>query len=265
MLTVENYHSIDSNKKYLSASQYKDFCGSAGLLGCEAKAMAKIDGTWIEEPTPAMVVSSYVDAHFSSTLHIFKGKHPEIFRKDNGDLKADFKKMDIVIARIERDEYFMKYMSGEIQVIMTGKMLGCEWKIAIDSFLKGVAIVDLKVMKSLNDSFWVKDLGHTSFVVFYGYDIQAAIYQGVVKANTGEVLPFFIAGASKEGEPDIEIVGIDNRTIKNANIEMKANVKRILKLKSGEVEPDKCGVCDYCRSIKVLSKPIHYSELGRKI
>lgn len=264
MLTYENYHSTKSNKKYLSASQYKDFCGSAGLLGCESKALAKIDGTWKDEPTAAMVMSGYVDAHFSCTLPSFKGKHPEIFTK-TGALKAAFKKAEEIVKRIERDEYFLKYMNGKNQVIMTGEMLGCEWKIMVDSYIKGVAIVDLKVMKSLTQAFWVKDFGYCSFVIYYGYDIQAAIYQHIVKAKTGEVLPFFIAGASKEDEPDIEIIGIDNQTIRNAYIEIESNIKRILKLKSGKLEPDNCGTCDYCRAVKVLSKPKHYSELGRKI
>lgn len=263
-LTPENYHSKESNERYLSASQYKDFCGSAGLLGCEEKAKAKLDGSWIEEPSPAMIMSSYVDAHFAGTLHIFKGKHPEVFTKQ-GSIKASFKKAEEIIKRIERDEYFMKYMAGKTQTIMTGEMLGCEWKIAIDSFIEGTAIVDLKVMKSLNDSFWVKDAGYQSFVIYYGYDIQAAIYVEVVKANTKKVLPFFIAGASKETETDIEIIGIDAKTIHNAYLEMEGNIPRILKLKSGELKPDRCGLCDYCKATKVLSKPIHYSELGRRI
>ena len=51
-----------------------------------------------------------------------------------------------IIARIERDEYFMKYMSGQKQVIMTGELFGAKWKIKIDSYIPDVAIVDLKVM-----------------------------------------------------------------------------------------------------------------------
>lgn len=263
-LTKENYHSSESNKRYLSASQYKDFCGTAGLKGCEAQALAKIAGQWDDEPTPAMVMSSYVDAHFSGTLLTFRGKHPEIFTKQ-GELRSSFKKAEEIVARIERDEYFMRYMSGEKQVIMTGKMFGAEWKIAVDSLIKGIAIVDLKIMRALNDSFWVKDFGYCSFVTYYGYDIQAAIYHNVVYLNTKERLPFFIAGASKEEEPDIEIIGIDNRTLRDVYLEMEGNIERILKLKSGEVKPDRCEVCGYCRSTKVLSKPVHFTKLGRKV
>lgn len=264
MLTIENYHSRENNERYLSASQYKDFCGSEGIQGCEAMAMAKIRGEWEEQPTPAMVMSSYVDAHFSGRLDIFKAKNKTIF-KNNGELKKSFEKAEKIIRRCESDEYFMKYMSGQKQVIMTAEIWGVDWKIAIDSFIPQIAIVDLKVMKALTDAHWVKDFGYCSFVTYYGYDIQAAIYQNVVEANTGVKLPFYIAGASKEDEPDIEIIGIDNQTIRNCEIEIEKNVKRIRQLKNGELTPDRCGHCDYCRATKILSKPIHFSELVKRI
>lgn len=263
--TAENYHSLEACQEYMGASQYKDFAGSAGMRGCEALAMAKLKGEWKDEPTPAMIMSSYVDAHFAGTLDIFKAKNADICFTKKGILKSSFQKAEEIVKRVERDEYFMKYMSGETQVIMTGEFFRCKWKVAIDSLVKDTAIVDLKVMKSLADTLWVKDLGHTSFVTYYGYDIQGAIYQTIVDLNTGKLLPFFIAGASKEKEPDIEIIGIDNRTLRNAYIEIEGNIERILAIKCGAVKPDKCGVCDYCKSIKVLSKPVHYSELNSKI
>ena len=33
------------------------------------------------------------------------------------------------------------------------------------------------------------------------------------------------------------------------------------KLKSGEAEPDKCRVCDYCKETKVITKPITTADL----
>jgi len=266
ILNEQNYFSKEANQEYLSTSQYKDFCGSKGLLGCEAMAMAKITGKWICEPTPAMVMSSYVDAHFSRRLHIFKAKHPEVFTKE-GSLKKAFKDAEKIINRIESDDYFMRYMSGKKQVIMTAEFLGTKWKSMVDSFIEGIAIVDLKVMADLRKAFWVKDYGYCSFVEYYGYDLQAAIYQKVEQENRPNQmpLPFYIAGASKEKVTDIDIIGIDQATIKNAYIEIEGNISRILKLKSGEILPDKCNRCDYCRSVKVLSKPIHFSELGSKL
>lgn len=260
MLTSENYFNQDNQIKYLGSTQYKDFAGCLGMKGCEAQALAKIKGEWIEKQSTAMLVGSYVDAHFEGTLDIFKGKNPDLFTQ-KGELKADYKKAEYIIQRLERDPYFMQYMSGKKQVIMEAEFFGVKWKIKIDSYHEGKAIVDLKVMQSLSKANWTKDFGHVSFVEYWGYDIQGAIYQKVVELNTGNKLPFYIAGASKENEPDLGIIQIDQRTLDNALDVIEQNVPRIMQLKNGEIEPDRCEQCDYCRFTKVLTEPIHYSDL----
>ena len=247
----------------MSVSQFKEFAGTIFSVGCEACAIAKLRGEWIEEPSIALLVGSYVDAHFEGTLSVFKVQHPEILRKD-GELKSEYVQANEIIARIERDPYFMKFMSGEKQSIFTWNLFGCEWKCKIDSYLPGICLVDLKVMKSLRDKFWTKKAGKISFVQEYGYDIQAAIYQEIVFQNTRERLLFFIAGASKEKEPDIEIIGFDKDYFSHMLFFVELNMPRILQVKKGEVEPIRCGVCDYCKNTKLLKKPIHFSELIRE-
>jgi len=182
ILTAENYYSREANEKYLSVSQYKSFCGSLGKVPCEAEAMALLNGEWEEETSTSMMVGSYVDAHFEGALNMFTAQHSEVFKKD-GTLKADYRKAEDIINRIERDEYFMKFMSGQKQVIMTGIIGGAEWKIKIDSYLPGICITDLKVMKSIRDTFWVRDVGYMDFVQYWGYDLQGAVYQEIVRQN----------------------------------------------------------------------------------
>jgi len=261
MLTAENYYSLEANREYLSVSQYKDFVGTLGKRGCEEFALAKLEGKWEDETTTALLVGSYVDAHFEGTLDIFKAKHPEIFTK-TGELKSDYKRANDIINRIERDEYFMKFLSGEKQVIMTGELFGAKWKIKIDSLLPHMAIVDLKIMEDINKTFWIKDLGyHIDFTQYWGYDIQGAIYQEVYYQNTGERLPFYIAAASKEKFPNIEVIQIDDKHLQEKLYEIESNMPRIIALKNKEIEPDRCGTCDYCKHTKVLTRPIHFSEL----
>ena len=95
-LTESNYYSPEANLEYLSVSQYKDFVGTWAKPGCEARAMAKLKGEWVEEVTTPMLVGSYVDAHFEGTLDFFRVKHPE-FCKKNGELKKDYQKAEQVI------------------------------------------------------------------------------------------------------------------------------------------------------------------------
>lgn len=260
ILTAENYFSPEANREYISVSQYKDFAGTIGRPACEEMALAKLSGDWAEEETTSLLVGSYVDAHFEGTLDIFKAKHPQIFTK-SGELKAEYRRAEDVINRIERDEYFMKFMSGQKQVIMTAEFFGAEWKIKIDSYLEGIAIVDLKIMESLTKQFWTKDFGYMDFTQYWGYDIQGAVYQEVVYQNTGKRLPFYIAAASKEKEPNIEIIQIDDDHLKEKLYEVEQNTPKILMLKNKEISPIRCGICDWCKHTKVLTKPIHYSEL----
>lgn len=259
-LTSENYFSPQAMTEYFSVSQYKDFCGSMGQRGCEAMAMAKMKGEWKMEMTNALLIGSYVDAHFEGTLDVFKAQHPEICKK-NGELLAAFDHANTVIARIERDNLFMKYMAGEKQTIFTGEIFGVQWKCKVDSLIRGILAADLKVMAAIRDSFWVKDIGHMSFIEFWGYDIQAAIYQRLVEINTGKRLPFFVAAATKEKYPDIEIIGFTEHDLDNALSTMAPDIKRIRDLKTGHAFPDRCENCDYCKSTKVLTKPLHFSEL----
>lgn len=260
ILTAENYFSPEASKEYFSCSQYKDFVGTLGMKGCEAMAMAKMRGEWKQEMTTPLLVGSYVDAHFEGTLDVFKSKNPEIFTKA-GCLRAEYVQAEEIINRIESDPYFMKFLSGMKQVIFTGEIFGVKWKCKIDSFITGVVSTDLKTMAKIRQAFWVKDYGYVSFVEYWGYDIQAAIYQKLVEINTGELLPFIIATASKEKVPDIEIIYFNQNDLDSSLSTLAPNIERIRQLKAGEAQPDRCDKCDYCKTTKILTRPVHFSEL----
>lgn len=259
ILTAENYYSREADREYLSVSQYKSFIGSAGIEGCEAKALAKLNGVWTDEKSTALLIGSYVDSHFEGTLPLFKAQNPEIFTKQ-GSLKAEYKRAEEIINRIERDEYFMKYMSGEKQVIMTGEIAGVKWKIKMDSYLPDVCITDLKIVESIRKKFFAHGR-KMQFIENWGYDIQAAVYQEIVRQNTGKRLPFYIAAASKEKEADIEIIQIEDYILDEKLFEVESNTDRIMLLKSGLEVPKRCEKCDYCKHTKVLTKPILSTDL----
>lgn len=259
-LTQENYFSPEADREYLSVSQYKKFVGTMGRVGCEAEAMACLNGEWAMKKTTSLLVGSYVDAHFEGTLDLFKAQNPDIFTKQ-GALKAEYQRAGEVINRIERDEYFMLHMQGEKQVIMTGELFGAEWKIKMDSYFPDTLIVDLKCMKSLREANWVKDSGYMNFITYWGYDLQGAIYQKIVEINTGKKLPFKIAAASKEEYPDIAVIQVEQSLMDAALAEVESNVPKILALKNGEIEPMRCEMCDYCKHTRVLTHSIWSEEL----
>ena len=259
-LNNSNYYSNDANQEYISVSQYKDFFGTLGYKGCEAQALAKIRGEYKEEPSTALLVGSYVDSYFEGTLEQFKEEHPEILKKD-GTLKAEYIKADAMIERCKRDNKFMQYMSGAKQVIMTADILGAKWKIKMDSYIEGKAIVDLKTVDDMYKATYTKDSGRLNFIQARGYDFQLAIYQKVVEINTGKKLPCFIAAVDKKDKPAIEIISLSQGELDGTLAGLEIGIKRIKLLKSGEVQPDRCGHCDYCKDTKVIHKPISMSAL----
>lgn len=74
-LTQRNYFSPRANKEYMSVSQFKSF------EKCPAAALAEIKGKYKREKTTALMVGSYVDAHFEGMLATFAKENPEIFKK----------------------------------------------------------------------------------------------------------------------------------------------------------------------------------------
>lgn len=262
-LTADNYYSDEANREYLSVSQFKDFAGTCGKQACEFTALEKLKGKWKPEKTTPLLIGSYVDSYFEGTLEKFKNENPEVFTKA-GDLKANFKHAEEIIARIERDPMFMKYMSGQKQVIMTGEIFGAKWKIKMDSYIPRKAIVDLKVVKAVDgkDSVnWVRDSGYVPWFLYWGYDIQGAIYQEIVRQNTGDKLPFYLAATSKQNEPSIRIVQLMQRELDEALSFVQSRMPRILRLKNNEDEPDRCEVCECCRHTRILSKPICSTDI----
>ena len=260
VLTKDNYYSLEADKRYMSAHQYLDFAGHMGVQGCEAHAMAKLNGEWEDETTIAMLIGSYVDAHFEGTKDEFIKEHPECFTK-KGELKAEYKRAEKMIARCEADPYFMQYLSGEKQTIITGYLFGCEWKIKMDSYIPGVAIVDLKTSADIHKQWKVLDYGWVSFVEYWGYTCQLALYQKIVQINTGKKLPCYIAAVTKEDSPEIKIIYIDQMTLDHALNEIEMNMPSVLAVKNGEAEPIRCGRCNYCKSTEVLTGPIRMDDL----
>jgi hypothetical protein len=245
-LTESNYFSREAEQFYMGSTQYKNF------VACESQALAIIRGDYVPETSTALLVGSYVDAHFSRTLDVFKAQHPEIFKRDGG-LKSEYEHANNIIARIERDEQFMAAISGQSQVIMTGEVEGIPVKIKIDSLLPD-RTCDLKIMKDFDSVWSAEDGQRVPWWKAWRYDIQGALYQFVRAQNEGgEIKPFGIAGATKEKEPDIGLFDVGQATMDAALEEIRANVVYFDGLKKGLYEPEPCGKCAWCRSQKTLT------------
>jgi hypothetical protein len=250
-LTKRNYFSKKANLEYMSVSQFKSF------ERCQASALAELNGKYEREQTTAMLVGSYVDSYFEGSLANFIKDHPEIFKKD-GTLKADYMQAEVIIQRILQDKLFTEYLSGKKQVIMSGNISGVPVKIKIDSLLPD-KIVDLKIMANFEDKY-DSEKGRLPWFEMFGYDLQGAVYQEIVRQNTGKTLPFYLAAATKEKTTDIDIVHIKQELLDYALDRFKRYVEMFDAIKKGIVPALRCEKCEYCKSSKVLTEPTESDE-----
>ena len=131
---------------------------------------------------------------------------------------------------------------------MTFELFGVPWKIKMDSYLPGVCITDLKVVANFKS------------LPLWRYDLQGAVYQAGVLAVTDELLPFYLAAATKERVADLDIFQIPQTTLNLAMDEIRYNIDHFVEVKAGLVPPKYCGKCDYCKSIKAAAIR-NYNEL----
>lgn len=252
-LTNDNYFSREANRDFWSVSQFKSF------NKCEACGLAEVQGEWRRELTDSLLIGSYVDAYFSNEIEEFKYRYEDMmFSQRSGRLLAKFQHADDIINRVLDDDLMMLYMSGEMQTIMTADLFGVPWKIKMD-FYNEQRIVDLKCVKDFND-IYDPGYGWRSWIEYWGYDIQGAIYQRVEQAVTGrdEPLPFYLAAVTKEKVPDIKLIHIPQHVLDTAYHLVEAKIERFDLIKHGEVEPIRCEKCDYCKRTKKLTAPEEY-------
>lgn len=260
-LTRGNYFSPESEREFMGRSQY------LGFLKCEAQAVAKLRGEWVEEPSTAFLVGSFLHSWNEGTLSEWMSDHPECFKKD-GNLKADYQAANTMIETLRGDEFAMYTLEGQKEVVFSADFAGAKWKVMIDVYNpERRRIVDLKTTRSITEHVWNDEFKtKLSFVEQYDYMIQSSLYTEIERRANGrspeDWFDFYLVAVSKQDVPDKEV--IDMRSPERYRDELariEANMPRVLAVKNGKVKPRYCGVCPYCRSVKKLTHAIHWTEL----
>ncbi len=237
------------NDEYMSVSQFKK------LSKCEVDGLVPFP-----PPTSSMMVGAYVDAFVEGTLEQFKEANPDIFSSrgaTKGELKSEYKMADTICEFIQKDPVFSKFMSGEKQTIMTGEISGVPFKIKMDSYSPNIAINDLKVMRSVTDRFG----NFYDFITPWGYEVQLACYQEIVRQNTGEQLPCYVCAVTKEVPINSVIVKIPQDVLDIALYKVQSEINHLYDVKMGKVEPHGCGTCDSCISARKSTPIISMRDL----
>ena len=255
-LSENTYYSQKASHEFMSVSQFKNF------QKCEAAAMAELYGAYTPERGRALILGNYVDEMLLGTIEsqerFIEENRGELFKK-NGEPYADVAQADETIIRVRQQPKMVEYLSGEHQVIMTGEIEGVPFKIRMDSYMPDEYIADLKYMKSLRSPNLFEPM-----VQYWGYDIQAACYQEVVRQNTGKKLPFIFVVATKETPAHLEVGEISQWNMDEALEKVRNYIRSFQRIKNGEVEAVRCEDynCDYCTTTKIIKEPIDTDLFG---
>lgn len=249
-LTSSNYHTPEANKEFWSVSLFKAFDK------CEASGLAQVRGQYEREETDALLIGSYVDSYFTGDLDEFVGEHADVMFKKNGELYAKYEHANRIINAVENQPLMVEFLSGEHQKIFTADLFDVPWKVKLDVF-DGTKIVDLKCVKDFKP-IYEDGFGYRSWIEYWGYDIQGAIYQKVVELNTGKKLPFYLVAVTKEKTPDVAVIELPQHILDTAMKVVESKIDRFDLVKMGEIPANRCEQCDYCKRTKVLTEPEEY-------
>lgn len=261
--TSEEYYGHAANVEYMSASQLKSFLGTPGIRACESKAVAELNGQYVRPHSDALTLGSYVDVMLTGTedeQHEFRESHPEMISSrgpTKGQLKSEYRAANDMIARALEDRdnggIFMRALTGRYQEVLTGTIHGHKFKARLDVLGDGF-ITDLKTVEDVNKRYYNE--GWWDFIGWWGYDLQGGVYQELVYQLTGERLPFYIAAISKQVPCDLDLLQVPQERLDEAMMRVTPDaLDRIAALKSGDIEPERCEHCDWCRMTKVIRKP----------
>lgn len=274
MLTRDNYYSPEADRFFMSCSQYQSF------LECEAAAMAKLYGGWKGTgDSTAFLVGNYFHSYFESPEahkafcdehfdNIFKTKTTKARGTEVVGKYAEYVQADRMIQKVENDPVCKRFldMQGENEVIMTGELFGIPWRIRMDKYCpESRIIIDYKTSKNLRELFYNPlTRERETFIEHHGYLMRAAVYSEIEKRNAGQENDplFIIIGVSKQDFPDIDVLSLNHRQRWDMELEqVKKNIARIQRLKTGQEAPKRCGVCEYCRATSKVKRIKPYYEL----
>lgn len=278
-MTQSNYYSHDTDFHYMSKSIFQQF------EDCEAETLAELKGDWdpkkFQQPSSTpdpLIFGNFIHSYFQSKeAHEAFLKEPdtvkEIYKhnskgKPTSKLKAAYTENGLaqhMIDKISLNPKFVDaYRPGDPEgkeVIVTGKIDGYWWKGKIDSLdLDDGFFCDLKTTKDIHAAQWIKDGDRkikTNFIEAYGYFMQMAVYQELIRQTFGKTCVPLMFVVSKQRIPELANVIFDQRELPDTidvKYLMDSEIDKIKQLQphfwrvmNGEEKPRRCGHCDYCR------------------
>ncbi|MGE9857041.1 PD-(D/E)XK nuclease-like domain-containing protein [Limosilactobacillus reuteri] len=275
-LTQSNYYDHDTDFQYMSKSVFQ------GFEECEAEELAELKGEWdpddhkrkSSQPDP-LIFGNFIHSYFQGKeaheeflketkvkKEVFKYGNPEKGAKKAYDKNGEAYSL---INKMKLNKYFNRAYKPRDpknkEVIVTGEIGGYLWKGKIDSLnLEEQYFCDLKTTKDIHAVNWIKKGDRnikTNFVESYGYYMQMAIYQELIR-QTFDItcLPLMFVVSKQQPIPEVCNLKFDQYDPQHPDVKYlmddaletaKKLQPHFWKVMMGEEKPRRCGKCAYCR------------------
>lgn len=252
-LNHDNYFSPEAMMEYMSTSQFKAF------ESCEAAALANLKGEWLPEDKECFLEGKYFEACICGQKKEFLDSHPEMVSSrgsTKGELKSNSRGIANAVDSFSKQPLIMDVISRCMQqVIVTGVIADIEFKGCIDFFdpLTGDGY-DAKLMRDFKKVYSTIDGCHVNWYFARGYHYQAAIYRELIRQTFGYTGRQHLIASTKENVPDTAFLQFTDEILDNAMEIVAEFAPRYDAIKRGEVPPNRCEHCDYCKSTKIITE-----------
>ena len=254
ILTESNYFSAEAMTAFMSQSQFKQF------EQCEERAMAILNGK-LEDEKDAFVEGRYFESIICGKQAEFEAENADQILSGRGATKgppkSNFKSViESASAFLRQPEFAEIVTKCEQQKILTGEIAGVPFKCKLDFFDKEtLSEWDAKCMKDFKRLFDEKEFHYAEWYFVRGYHYQAAISRELIRQNFGDVGVCGLIAATKEAVPDVAWIVFDDSVLDNALEIVETFAPKYAAIKRGEIEPERCETCDWCKQTKLLLEP----------
>lgn len=228
-------------RDHLSYSAFKAF------RNCEAAAAAG----W-KKDSKAFLEGRFFEAALTGKMGEFLSENGECLKRD-GELKAEFVKAESAANRLlEQETIFDIIQRCEKQKEVKGEIAGIPFVGYIDLYDPETGdCYDIKYIRSFDPIWNSKDRIRESWHKYYGYGLQAAIYDELLGGGTRQ----HIIAATKETVPDIAFMCYTELALQISMTEILRDAPHYWAIAQGEKEPERCEQCEYCKLTRKLTLP----------
>jgi len=252
VLDDDNYHSFEANKYSMSFSQFKDFILAWG--GCPARAFAKhVLGTYKEPDKDVFVLGNLghkivIEPH---TLEQWYETHKKILFL-YGDKEKGFKKTTETVRtaanKIKDAAVYNQYLIGHKERFFVFYLGGVLWRSKMDICGNGF-LTDLKFVRDFLDVYSPYYKERVPWWKNWHYHLQLAVYSEAYVQKLNEKRPkAHIIAATKpsKGSNNFDLITFYPDYLQAGVEIIEKLLPEVMEIKRGEVEPIRCGHCEYC-------------------